>query len=231
MTTVLPGRSKGSCRSGTTASRSTWLPGEHLGAGDHRPQPVRQACSTSWAVRPNPTARAALDGTDLRPSRWTSARRALLVARHDAALFEGTLADNMRTDGSTSRAGPALAASAADEVRDSMPDGLDTEIGERGRTLSGGQRQRVALARALAAEPRGAGAARPDHRDRRGDRGSDRRPVCRATGPDAARCWSPPAPRCWPAATGWCWSIDGSGHRRGHATHTWSATRLPLRRC
>ena len=34
-----------------------------------------------------------------------------------------------------------------------MPDGLATEIGERGRTLSGGQRQRVALARALAAEP------------------------------------------------------------------------------
>ena len=77
------------------------------------------------------------------------------MARHDAALFEGTLADNLLTDESSDEAtlAPALAASAADEVRDSMPDGLATEIGERGRTLSGGQRQRVALARALAAEP------------------------------------------------------------------------------
>jgi putative ABC transport system ATP-binding protein len=96
-----------------------------------------------------------LDGTDLRAVSLAAARRAVLVARHDAALFEGTLADNLIVDADADAAklAPALAASAADEVRDTLPDGLATEIGERGRTLSGGQRQRVALARALAAEP------------------------------------------------------------------------------
>jgi putative ABC transport system ATP-binding protein len=96
-----------------------------------------------------------LDGTDLRTLDLDAVRRSVLVARHDAALFEGTVADNVLAD--TGRDGAALdlalAASAADEVRDTLPDGLTTPIGERGRTLSGGQRQRVALARALAAEP------------------------------------------------------------------------------
>jgi putative ABC transport system ATP-binding protein len=96
-----------------------------------------------------------LDGTDLRSVGLDTARRAVLVARHDAALFEGTLADNIVTDAERDEASltPVLVASAADEVRDTMPDGLATQVGERGRTLSGGQRQRVALARALAAEP------------------------------------------------------------------------------
>ena len=92
-----------------------------------------------------------LDGIDLRTVTLDSARAALLVARHDATLFEGTLADNIGAEES-SKLVPALVASGADEVRDTMPNGLDTEIGERGRTLSGGQRQRVALARALAAD-------------------------------------------------------------------------------
>ena len=96
-----------------------------------------------------------LDGTDLRSVTLDDARRAVLRARHDAVLFEGTLADNLATDELRDEAAlaPALVASAADEVRDTLPDGLATEIGERGRTLSGGQRQRVALARALVAEP------------------------------------------------------------------------------
>ncbi len=92
-----------------------------------------------------------LDGIDLRTVTLDSARAALLVARHDATLFEGTLADNIGAE-DASKLVPALVASGADEVRDTMPNGLDTEIGERGRTLSGGQRQRVALARALAAD-------------------------------------------------------------------------------
>ena len=93
-----------------------------------------------------------LDGTDLRTATLDSAREAVLVARHDATLFEGTLAENIDAGGLRDLI-PVLVASGADEVRDTMPDGLDTEIGERGRTLSGGQRQRVALARALAADP------------------------------------------------------------------------------
>jgi putative ABC transport system ATP-binding protein len=86
-----------------------------------------------------------LDGTDLREVGLDEARRAVLVARHEATLFEGTVADN------TGRDPAPLAAAAADEVVETLPQGLDSEMGERGRTLSGGQRQRIALARALAA--------------------------------------------------------------------------------
>ena len=100
-----------------------------------------------------PDGTVLLDGTDLHTVTLDSARAALLVARHDASLFEGTLADNIGPELAPDELVAALVASGADEVRDTMPDGLDTEIGERGRTLSGGQRQRVALARALAADP------------------------------------------------------------------------------
>ncbi|MCX6467600.1 MAG: ABC transporter ATP-binding protein [Pseudonocardiales bacterium] len=87
-----------------------------------------------------------LDGTDLAGVDLEEARRAVLVARHDATLFEGTVAANTGTDPA------ALAAAAADEVIDALPGGLDAELTERGRTLSGGQRQRLVLARALAAD-------------------------------------------------------------------------------
>ncbi|MFC8583734.1 ABC transporter ATP-binding protein [Streptomyces sp. NPDC057217] len=96
-----------------------------------------------------------LDGvalTDLDPG---DARRSILVAHHDADLFEGSLLDNVRAgaaDG-TADTGPALAAATADDVARSLPQGVNTPLTERGRSLSGGQRQRVALARALAADP------------------------------------------------------------------------------
>jgi putative ABC transport system ATP-binding protein len=85
-------------------------------------------------------------------------RRALLVAAHDAHLFEGSLLDNV-LDGRGDEAPrdaeavqPAVTAGGADEVAQALPDGPATLVGERGRGLSGGQRQRVALARALAAD-------------------------------------------------------------------------------
>ncbi|WP_170945974.1 ABC transporter ATP-binding protein [Rhodococcus sp. 14-2483-1-2] len=82
-------------------------------------------------------------------------RKALIVAPHESDLFEGTIADNISMSGQVSgdAVARALLAAACDDVAASLPDGLDTDVGEAGRLLSGGQRQRVALARALASDP------------------------------------------------------------------------------
>ncbi|WP_159765421.1 ABC transporter transmembrane domain-containing protein [Streptomyces sp. HM190] len=99
-----------------------------------------------------------LDGRDLTALDLKAVRAAILVADHDADLFEGTVLQNV-----TAAAGAgapaavtltraAMAASGTDEVARSLPDGVDTPVTARGRSLSGGQRQRVALARALAAD-------------------------------------------------------------------------------
>ncbi len=95
-----------------------------------------------------------LDGTPLTSLDPDALRRVVLVAHHDADLFESTLLDNVRAgaDGGTASVERALRASAADDVARLLPDGGDTLLAERGRSLSGGQRQRVALARALAAD-------------------------------------------------------------------------------
>ncbi|MER6625284.1 ABC transporter ATP-binding protein [Streptomyces sp. NPDC000931] len=94
-----------------------------------------------------------LDGVPLTGLDPDDVRRAVLVAPHDADLFETSLLDNVRggADADAAVVEAALAASAADDVARLLPDGADTVLTERGRSLSGGQRQRVALARALAA--------------------------------------------------------------------------------
>ena len=102
----------------------------------------------------------AVDGTPVHTVGLDHARRAVTVSHHDAALFEGTVGDNVRAgapggpDAPASDAdlGPVLAAAGADAVVDVLPGGLAAPVAERGRSLSGGQRQRVALARALAAD-------------------------------------------------------------------------------
>ncbi|TDB92306.1 ABC transporter ATP-binding protein [Actinomadura sp. 7K534] len=94
-----------------------------------------------------------LDGTPLRELAPAAVRRAVVVAEHDADLFEGTLLENVTAAAPAGADGTAaaLAAAAADEVAANLPRGTATVLTERGRSLSGGQRQRVALARALAA--------------------------------------------------------------------------------
>ncbi len=106
--------------------------------------------------RADPDAGAVeLDGKELTALGLAELRAALLVAEHDADLFEGTLLDNVtaaasaRTDASVTA---AIAASGTDEIVGTLTDGLDTAVTARGHSLSGGQRQRVALARALAAD-------------------------------------------------------------------------------
>ncbi|MDW4908648.1 ABC transporter ATP-binding protein [Streptomyces sp. ADMS] len=94
-----------------------------------------------------------LDGVSLRDLDPAELRTALLVAEHDADLFAGTVRTNV-TAAAPGTADPEQAMSAAGvtQVAQTLPDGEDTAVSERGRSLSGGQRQRVALARALAAE-------------------------------------------------------------------------------
>ncbi|MGQ0630150.1 MAG: ABC transporter transmembrane domain-containing protein [Sporichthyaceae bacterium] len=101
------------------------------------------------------TGRVELDGVAIGDLALTDLRRVLLVASHDADLFDGSLLENVRagSPNGTGPLGPVLAAATADEVADALPAGAATRVGERGRALSGGQRQRVALARALAADP------------------------------------------------------------------------------
>jgi putative ABC transport system ATP-binding protein len=94
-----------------------------------------------------------IDGIPFEDLELDSLRQAVVVSAHDAALFEGALRDNVlpHGDGPISLAA-ALAAAGAGQVADSLPAGVATDLGERGRFLSGGQTQRVALARALAAD-------------------------------------------------------------------------------
>lgn len=104
-----------------------------------------------------------LDGVPLTRLDPTGLRAAVLVAAHDAALFDGSLAANVipeddAEDGPADlepdlRTERAMAAARADEVAHSLPYGAATGVGEGGRSLSGGQRQRVLLARALRAGP------------------------------------------------------------------------------
>lgn len=86
-------------------------------------------------------------------------RACVLVAPHQAELFEGSVLDNVipvdesRTGAGAARARAALTVAHCESFEGQLPDGYATSVGERGRMLSGGQRQRIALARAIAADP------------------------------------------------------------------------------
>ncbi|MFC9028348.1 ABC transporter ATP-binding protein [Streptomyces arboris] len=131
----------------------TVRPGEHLGivVTDTADAATLLRC---LARRCDPDrGRVELDGTPVTELAPAALRSALLVAEHDAQLFDGTLLDNVTA---AAPAGadpqPAMDAAAVDEVAATLPGGTAGRIGERGSSLSGGQRQRVALARALAAD-------------------------------------------------------------------------------
>jgi len=92
-----------------------------------------------------------LGGTDLRAFDLAELRRQFAVVAQDTALFDESIAANIRIgapDASDAALHQALAAANAGFVAD-LPQGIDTPAGPRGSALSGGQRQRVAIARAL----------------------------------------------------------------------------------
>ncbi|GAA4287733.1 ABC transporter ATP-binding protein [Georgenia daeguensis] len=95
-----------------------------------------------------------LDGTALTDLPLAEVRERVVVAGATPQLFTGRLREELdvRDRGDEGALYRALEVADAHDVLSSMPDGLDGEITEKGRSLSGGQRQRVALARALLTE-------------------------------------------------------------------------------
>lgn len=79
-------------------------------------------------------------------------RSSVLVVPRHAALFDGTIRENVDL-GTGSDTAAALAAADCAEIIEAAPEGVDTRVGDDGLRLSGGQRQRIALARALAQRP------------------------------------------------------------------------------
>jgi len=101
--------------------------------------------------------RITIDGHDLREVTQASLRSQLGIVPQEGFLFSGTVAENIafgRPEASRAEVGAAASAVGADAFVRELPEGFDTDLGERGFRLSLGQRQLVAFARALLADPR-----------------------------------------------------------------------------
>ncbi|MFB9071962.1 ABC transporter ATP-binding protein [Citricoccus parietis] len=112
------------------------------------------------------SGRVLVGGVDVRDYALLDLRRTVSIAFEDATLFSDSIRNNVLLGAPAEIAGPDAAdPQTAQDLLDlaldtaqaqfaySMPEGVDTQIGEEGLSLSGGQRQRIALARAIAAQP------------------------------------------------------------------------------
>ena len=98
-----------------------------------------------------------VDGHDLREVQQRALRRQLGIVPQEGFLFSGSVRENIafgRPEASLEEIEAAVATVGATEFVAALPEGIETEVGERGVQLSAGQRQLVAFARALLAEPR-----------------------------------------------------------------------------
>ncbi len=98
-----------------------------------------------------------IDGHDLRDLQIASLRSQIGIVNQETIVFSGTILENLllaKPDASREEVRAALEAANATEFVEELPEGLWTEIGERGAQLSGGQKQRIALARAFLRNPR-----------------------------------------------------------------------------
>ena len=92
------------------------------------------------------------DGIDIKNLELSSLRNNISFVFQDNFLFSGTIRENIlmgKSDASDSELENAIKMAHLDEFLNTLDDGIDTYVGERGTSLSGGQRQRVAIARAI----------------------------------------------------------------------------------
>lgn len=95
-------------------------------------------------------------GADIREFGLEDLRSRMAVAEQDPFLWNATIAENIRygrPGASDPEVAEAVRLVALDEFTDSLPEGLETVVGERGQQLSAGQRQRIAAARAVLVAP------------------------------------------------------------------------------
>ncbi|MEE1372383.1 MAG: ABC transporter ATP-binding protein, partial [Parolsenella sp.] len=98
-----------------------------------------------------------IDGQDVRSVTQKSLREAVGIVQQDVYLFDGTIAENIaygRPGATAEEIREAARLANADAFVSAMPDGYDTQVGERGARLSGGQKQRIAIARVFLKNPK-----------------------------------------------------------------------------
>jgi ATP-binding cassette subfamily B protein len=97
-----------------------------------------------------------IDGTDVRDLSFESLAATVGVVSQDTYLFHASIRDNLRfarPDASDEQIEDAARAAQIHDLIASLPDGYDTEVGERGYRFSGGEKQRIAIARTMLRNP------------------------------------------------------------------------------